>query len=63
MARQHPWQLEHYVPLLHLLVRQVCLDRRLSKRFDSDDIVQEALLKAHANRADFKGTTEAEWIR
>ncbi len=63
MTGQPDWQLEPYVPLLHLLADQVCLDPRLSRRFDPSDLVQEALLKAHANRNAFQGTTEAEWVK
>jgi len=63
VTRQPEWPLEPYVPLLHLLVRQLRLDPRLHRRFDSADLVQETLLKAHADRAAFQGTTEAEWIR
>jgi len=62
MAGQPQWPLEPYVPLLHLLVRQLRFDPRLHRRFDSADLVQETLLKAHANRSAFQGTTEAEWI-
>lgn len=63
MTRRPERLLEHYVPLLHLLLRQVRLDRRLYRRFDEADLVQETLLRAHAKRGAFQGTTEAEWLR
>jgi RNA polymerase sigma-70 factor (ECF subfamily) len=62
MTDQPERQLEHYVPLMHRMVREVRLDRRLRRRFEPADLVQEALLKAHANRTVFQGTTEAEWV-
>jgi len=39
------------------------LDLRLRRRFDSSDLVQETLLKAHEGLANFKGTTEAELVK
>src|SRR5206468_1612350 len=33
------------------------------RRFDSSDVVQETLLKAHQSREQFRGTTEAELVR
>src|SRR5262249_59634021 len=52
------WSLERYRPLLRLQVRQFQLDPRLHRRFDSSDLVQETLLRAHAGRNRFRGTTE-----
>jgi RNA polymerase sigma-70 factor (ECF subfamily) len=57
--------LESYRVYLHLLARQH-LDQRLRGKLDSSDIVQQALLQAHASRDQFRGTTEAEriaWLR
>jgi RNA polymerase sigma-70 factor (ECF subfamily) len=54
---------ERYIPLLRLQVRQLELDLRLRRRFDSSDVVQETLLRAHANRDQFRGTTEGEMVR
>jgi RNA polymerase sigma-70 factor (ECF subfamily) len=57
------WSLERYRPLLRLQVRQFQLDPRLHRRFDSSDLVQETLLRAHAGRDGFRGTTEAERVK
>jgi len=60
------WQLAKYRPLLLLQARQLQQDRRLLVRFDWSDLVQQALLEAHGNLAQFKGKTEAEliqWLR
>jgi RNA polymerase sigma-70 factor (ECF subfamily) len=41
-------------------------DPKLRRRFDTSDVIQDALLKAHANRAQFRGTTDTEllaWLR
>jgi RNA polymerase sigma-70 factor (ECF subfamily) len=56
-------ELERYRPLLRLQIRQMQLDRRLQRRFDSSDLVQETLLRAHANQARFRGQTEAERVK
>jgi RNA polymerase sigma-70 factor (ECF subfamily) len=39
------------------------LDPRLQRRFDSSDIIQETMLRAHANLARFRGHTEAELVK
>jgi RNA polymerase sigma-70 factor (ECF subfamily) len=57
------WQLEKYGPLLRLQARKMELDLRLRRRFDSSDLVQETLLKAHEGLAHFKGATEAELVK
>jgi RNA polymerase sigma-70 factor (ECF subfamily) len=57
------WNLERYRPMLRLLVRQLNLDPRLRRRFDSSDLVQETLLQAHKALAGFRGTTEAELVK
>jgi RNA polymerase sigma-70 factor (ECF subfamily) len=44
------------------LLAQLNLDRRLRGRLDPSDVVQLALLRAHARRAQFRGDTEAEWV-
>ena len=56
------WQLERYRPLLRLQARRLELDLRLRRRFDSSDLVQETMLKAHEGLDKFKGATEAELI-
>jgi RNA polymerase sigma-70 factor (ECF subfamily) len=40
------WDPGRYRDLLHLMARRFQLDPRLKRRFDSSDLVQEALLKA-----------------
>jgi RNA polymerase sigma-70 factor (ECF subfamily) len=57
------WQLERYRPLLRLLARQFRLDPRLRRRFDSSDLVQDALLKAHKNLGQCHARTEAEMVK
>lgn len=56
------FQPERYRPLLCLLARRLELDQRFRRRFDSSDLVQETLLKAHQGFAKFRGQTEAELI-
>jgi RNA polymerase sigma-70 factor (ECF subfamily) len=55
--------LDRYRSLLRLQVRQMQLDPRLQRRFDSSDLVQETLLRAHANLARFRGQTEADLVK
>ena len=47
MVPANDWQLERYQALLRLRARQLHFDPRLKRRFDSSDLVQETLLKAH----------------
>jgi RNA polymerase sigma-70 factor (ECF subfamily) len=63
MSVSPAWELERYRPLLKLQARQVELDGRLQRRFDGSDVVQEALLKAHASLGQFRGRTEAELVK
>jgi RNA polymerase sigma-70 factor (ECF subfamily) len=56
------WQIGRYRALLHLHARQVQRDPRLGRRFDASDVVQEALLRGHANLDRFRGSTEAELV-
>jgi RNA polymerase sigma-70 factor (ECF subfamily) len=62
LAVSFPWRLEDYRGLLHLQARQLQLDPRLQLRADWSDLVQETFLKAHENRAQFDGRTEAEMV-
>jgi RNA polymerase sigma-70 factor (ECF subfamily) len=63
MSNSPDWDPTQYRPLLHLQVRLLRPDARFDRRFDSSDLVQETLLKAHKNRDRFRGTTEAERVR
>ena len=56
-----PRQLDDYREYLRLLV-QVQLSPRLQAKLDASDVVQQAILHAHAGRAQFQGQTEAEWL-
>jgi len=63
MAPVNDWQLERYQALLRVRARQLHFDPRLKPRFDSSDLVQETLLKAHKNLGQFRGKTEAELVK
>src|SRR6516162_253224 len=63
MAEPGQWHPERYRDLLCVLARQIQMDPRLRRRFDSSDLVQETLLKATQNLEQFHGGTEAELVR
>ncbi len=63
VAQAPPWQLENYRAFLRLQVRQLYRDPRLERRFDSSDLVQETLLKAHQKLDQFRGQTAAELVK
>jgi RNA polymerase sigma-70 factor (ECF subfamily) len=62
MAEARDWRSERYRSLLHLQVRLLQLDPQFRRRFDSSDLVQEALLKAHKYRERFGGGTEPAYV-
>jgi RNA polymerase sigma-70 factor (ECF subfamily) len=53
--------LELYRAYLTLLAR-VQIGSRLQVKADPEDLVQETFLKAHRDFAQFRGTTEKEWV-
>jgi RNA polymerase sigma-70 factor (ECF subfamily) len=63
MSPTPDWDLDRYRPLLRLQIRQMQLDPRLQRRFDSSDLVQETLLRAQGNLPSFRGHTEAELVK
>ena len=57
--------LDLYRNYLKLLAR-VQIDRRLGRKVDASDVVQETFLKVHRFFGEFRGQTEAEliaWLR
>src|SRR5215468_152833 len=57
--------LEQFREYLNVLARMQ-IGVGLRGQFDTSDLVQQTLLKAHANRDQFRGTTDAEraaWLR
>src|SRR5438445_8066867 len=60
-----PRAVEDYRDYLHLLAR-LQLDPRLRGKVDPSDVVQQTLVKAHQNQAQFRGQTAGEqagWLR
>ena len=57
------WQPEKYRPVLKLMARRLYLDRRFRRRFDSSDLVQKTLLKAHETSAQCRGDQEPQRVR
>jgi RNA polymerase sigma-70 factor (ECF subfamily) len=54
--------LELYRRYLALLAR-VQIGQRLQQKVDASDLVQETFLKAHRQFANFRGTTEAQFVQ
>jgi RNA polymerase sigma-70 factor (ECF subfamily) len=63
MAQAVEWNLNRYRSLLRLLIRQYRIGLCFQRRFDSSDLIQETLLRAHAHRHQFQGATEPELIK
>jgi RNA polymerase sigma-70 factor (ECF subfamily) len=63
MAVPGEWHPERYRDLLCVLARQIQMDPRMRRRFDSSDLVQETLLKATQNLGQFRGGSEAELVK
>ena len=53
--------LGRYRDYLRALAR-LQLSARLRGKLDASDVVQQAILLAHARRGQFRGATEAEWL-
>ena len=60
-ARDDIRSIEDYRDYLLLLVR-LQMGPRLRAKVDASDVVQQAILHAHERRAQFRGTTEGEWL-
>src|SRR5262249_42863101 len=62
-GREMRWQPENYRDTLKLMAQRLCLDRRLKRRFDSSDLVQQSLVKALQNIDQFQGQEEPQFLR
>jgi RNA polymerase sigma-70 factor (ECF subfamily) len=64
MSEPSRWQLERYLPLLRLRARQLQLDRRLKRLWDSSDIVQDTYCRALEKLDQFEGgPSEGKLVR
>jgi RNA polymerase sigma-70 factor (ECF subfamily) len=54
--------LDRYRPLLRLQARQLLLDPRLRRLWDSSDLVQDTFCRAVARFDQFRGTTDGELV-
>jgi RNA polymerase sigma-70 factor (ECF subfamily) len=57
------WDLGRYRELLQVMARRLLLDPSLERRFDSSDLVNETLLKAHHAQKQFRGQSEGERVK
>jgi RNA polymerase sigma-70 factor (ECF subfamily) len=62
MAESFDWDLGRYRPLLRVQAELIDLHPLIRVRFDYSDLVNESLLRAHEQRDQFQGHTEAELI-
>jgi RNA polymerase sigma-70 factor (ECF subfamily) len=62
MSPDRQWQPERYRPVLSVLARQMQLNPRLRRRFDSSDLVQITMLRAHEGLGEFRGASEGELV-
>jgi RNA polymerase sigma-70 factor, ECF subfamily len=58
-----PWHPEKYRDFLKLMARRLCRDRRLKRRFDTSDLVQQTQMKACEKIHQFKGQDEPQFLR
>jgi RNA polymerase sigma-70 factor (ECF subfamily) len=63
MGDNHHWQPERFRAMLSLQVRLMRRDKRVQARFDSSDVVQETLKRAHQNLASCTAQTEPEFVK
>jgi RNA polymerase sigma-70 factor (ECF subfamily) len=58
-----PWQPEKYRDALKLMAHRLCLDRRLKRRFDSSELVQESMVKTLQKIDQFQGKEEPQFLK
>ena len=66
-GRDHEFgeRIDHFRTYLNLMARMQ-LDRRLQRKLDSSDIVQQTMLQAHRAQNNFRGSSDkqmAAWLR
>jgi RNA polymerase sigma-70 factor (ECF subfamily) len=62
MPPSSEWSLDRYRPLLRLQARQLLLDPRFKRLWDSSDLVQDAYCRAIEKFDQFRGTTDGELV-
>jgi RNA polymerase sigma-70 factor (ECF subfamily) len=55
--------IERYRPLLRVMAWQLHTDRRLRRRFDGSDVVQETMRRACEGLEQFRGSSNAELLK